>query len=385
MKNKVTAVFILAICAFVLVLLINMGVVQISGHTLGKVVGTDDSNLIVAGISKIGSQSLRVEVINGNHKGEIVDTINNMSGKMDFDNYYKVGDKLLLDVHESHSSNDVQGIAIDLFRFNYHLIIGVLFLILLISYAGITGLKAMLSFGMTVCIIWYILIPGLLRGISPIYLTTSIILLLTAIIIFTVSGINKKTISAVIGTVCGITITVFVTKIFTDNMGLYGMTAPFAETLLFSGYLGLNMKDIFISAIILGASGAAMDIAVDVSASMEEILAKKPDIGRKELVDSGLKIGKQVIGTMSTTLLLAYSGGYLTLLMLFIAKDSSVLRIMNLKLVSAEILRTMCGSICLVIVAPVTAIVAGFVLTSSWDGFNITIYKAKHSSTRRII
>lgn len=367
MKNRYLAVFILILCSFISILLINLGVIGTSGYTLGKVVGTDDSNLIIAGISKIGSQSLRVEAINGKYKGEIVDTINNLTGKMDFDNYYKTGDKILMEIHEEKSKGFVQGIAIDLFRFNYHFMIAIIFLILLIAYAGITGFKAILSFGFTVVIIWYVLIPGLLSGMPPIYLTTFIILILTAIIIFTVSGINKKTVSSVIGTVFGIGITVFVTSAFTNHMSLYGMTSPFAETLLFSGYLNLNMKDIFISAIMLGASGAAMDISVDISASMEEILEKKPDIGRKELIDSGFKIGKQVIGTMSTTLLLAYSGGYLTLLMLFIAKDSNVLRIMNLKLVSAEILKTLCGSICLVIVAPVTAIVAGIILTSSFN------------------
>lgn len=367
MKNRYLAVFILILCSFISILLINLGVIGTSGYTLGKVVGTDDSNLIIAGISKIGSQSLRVEAINGKYKGEIVDTINNLTGKMDFDNYYKTGDKILMEIHEEKSKGFVQGIAIDLFRFNYHFMIAIIFLILLIAYAGITGFKAILSFGFTVVIIWYVLIPGLLSGMPPIYLTTFIILILTAIIIFTVSGINKKTVSSVIGTVFGICITVFVTNAFTNHMSLYGMTSPFAETLLFSGYLNLNMKDIFISAIMLGASGAAMDISVDISASMEEILEKKPDIGRKELIDSGFKIGKQVIGTMSTTLLLAYSGGYLTLLMLFIAKDSNVLRIMNLKLVSAEILKTLCGSICLVIVAPVTAIVAGIILTSSFN------------------
>ncbi|WP_276717184.1 YibE/F family protein [Caloranaerobacter azorensis] len=114
----------------------------------------------------------------------------------------------------------------------------------------------------------------------------------------------------------------------------------------------------------IGASGAAMDIAMDVAASMEEIKIKKPDIQRKELIQSGFNIGRAVIGTMTTTLLLAYSGGYLTLLMLFMTKNSSLIRIINLKIVSAEIMRTLVGSIGLVLVAPITAIVAGWIFTS---------------------
>ncbi len=105
-----------------------------------------------------------------------------------------------------------------------------------------------------------------------------------------------------------------------------------------------------------------MDIAMDVSASMDEIKIKCPEIRMGELVRSGLTIGRTVIGTMSTTLLLAYSGGYLTMLMIFVSQDTSFTRIINMKIVAAEIFRVLMGSIGLIIVALVTALVAGFLL-----------------------
>ena len=140
------------------------------------------------------------------------------------------------------------------------------------------------------------------------------------------------------------------------------MTQAFAETLLFSGNTSLNMRDIFFSAVVIGASGASMDIAMDVSASISEIKIKRPDIGPIELIKSGFNVGKAVIGTMTTTLLLAYSGSYLPLLMLFMVQNSSFSRILNLKIVSAEIMRTLVGSIGLVLVAPLTAVFAGFII-----------------------
>ena len=151
-----------------------------------------------------------------------------------------------------------------------------------------------------------------------------------------------------------------------------GMTASYAQTLAFSGNLHLSMRDIFYAAIVIGASGAAMDIAMDVAASMQEVKDKKPDIAIMELIQSGFNVGRAVIGTMTTTLLLAYSGGYLTLLMLFVTKNSSFARILNLKIVAAEIMRTLIGSIGLVLVAPITAIVAGWILS---DRFNINKIK----------
>jgi uncharacterized membrane protein len=128
------------------------------------------------------------------------------------------------------------------------------------------------------------------------------------------------------------------------------------------GNYGLNMQHIFYSAVLLGASGAAMDIAMDVSVSMNEIKLKRPDIAMWELVQSGFNVGRMVIGTMATTLLLAYSGGYLTMLMVFVSQGTSFTRIINMKLVAAEIFRILIGSIGLLMVAPVTAIIAGCLL-----------------------
>lgn len=104
-----------------------------------------------------------------------------------------------------------------------------------------------------------------------------------------------------------------------------------------------------------------MDISMDVSASMNEVVIKKPEISVIELIKSGFSVGKAVVGTMTTTLLLAYSGGYTMLLMVFIAQGTPLLNILNLQYVSAEILNTIVGSFGLIAVAPLTAIIGGFI------------------------
>ncbi len=101
---------------------------------------------------------------------------------------------------------------------------------------------------------------------------------------------------------------------------------------------------------------------MDVTASMNEVLDKRPDITRNELIQSGFNVGRMVTGTMTTTLLLAYSGGYLTMLMLFVSKGTTFARMLNFKMVAAEIFRTLVGSVGLVLVAPITAVIAGFIL-----------------------
>lgn len=327
-----------------------------------KVIEVDNSEVVKTNITSIGYQNLTVKILEGKFKNEIVPAGNGLIGQLDADSIYEPGDIIVAAVLEKE--NAIHSVkALDFYRQDWQLILFLLFVFSLILYGRLIGLKALFSFIASLFIIWYFLIPGLLKGNNPIALTVFIIMLLSGIIIFSVAGFTKKGVAAYTGTICGLLVTIIITLFFGQKLSLDGLTAPFASTLLFSGYLELNMLQIFYAAIIIGASGAAMDIAMDIATAMDEIKNKKPEIGFKELVQSGFTIGRAVIGTMTTTLLLAYSGGYLTLLMVFMSKNSSFTRIINLKIVSTEIMRTLVGSMGLVLVAPITAIISGYILT----------------------
>lgn len=138
---------------------------------------------------------------------------------------------------------------------------------------------------------------------------------------------------------------------------------PDSESLLYSGFQHLNLTAIFTSSIFIGASGAMMDLSVDITSAIQEVVEKKPDISWKEAAKSGMNVGRAAMGTMTTTLLLAYSGGYITLMMVFMAQGTPVDHILNYKYVVAEVLDTIAGSFGLVTVAPFTALVGGLFLT----------------------
>ncbi|MTI46713.1 YibE/F family protein [Sporosalibacterium faouarense] len=337
-----------------------------------KVLSVDNSDVVRSGISSIGHQNLKAEVKEGKYKGYNVDAKSNLIGKLDMDTFVEEGDTIVLGLREKDNLIK-DAIVLEHYRHNWLLIMFGVFVICLILYARIIGIKALFSFIASLYVIWGFLIPGLLNGKNPLVLATLVLMLLSAIIIFSVAGFTRKGVSAFVGTMMGLIITIAITIFFGEKLGLRGMTQPFAESLLFSGHLNLNMKHILYAAIIIGASGAAMDIAMDITASMEEIKSKKPEISTKELIQSGFNVGRSVIGTMTTTLLLAYSGGYLTLLMLFMTKDSSFIRIVNLKIVSTEIMRTVVGSIGLVLVAPLTAVFGGWILTFDFKRFRKTV------------
>ncbi|GFM32650.1 YibE/F family protein [Desulfovibrio subterraneus] len=326
------------------------------------VLATDNSDIMHSAAGAVGPQRLEAMIDGGALKGTKTPALNHLNGQMDMDELFVPGDRILLAIRVADGTVS-EARTINTFRQNWELALFAVFALALVAYARLTGLKALVSFMASLGVLWYFYIPNLLNGAAPLPLSLAVLVLLSLVIIITVAGFTRQGIAAFLGTVSGMAVTLLLTLLFGEGFRLSGMTTPFSTTLLVQGAYGLNFQHIFYSAVLLGASGAAMDIAMDVSASMHEIKVKRPDIGMKELVESGFNIGRMVIGTMSTTLLLAYSGGYLTMLMVFVSQETSIARILNMKLVAAEVFRVLIGSIGLLLVAPVTAIIAGALLT----------------------
>ena len=235
---------------------------------------------------------------------------------------------------------------------------------LLVLFAGKTGLRAVYSFVITVLTIWKIIVPAYLEGVNPIWCGILITAFLTVLIIFLVYGFDRKTAAASSGALLGVLMTCVIGCVFTDLFKIHGAVMSYSESLLYAGYQDLNLTQIFMSGIFIGASGAMMDLAVDITSAVNEVIEKKPDISWREAARSGMNVGRAAMGTMTTTLLLAYSGGYIALLMTFMAQGTPIDNILNYKYVSAEILDTIVGSFGLVTVAPFTAITSGILLTA---------------------
>lgn len=218
-------------------------------------------------------------------------------------------------------------------------------------------MKALLTFVFSCSVIWQLLVPLCLKGYNPIWISLIAVCFLCAVIIFAIAGFGMKGWTAFLGSFLGVLSSCAMAKLFTALLHVNGNVMSRSQALFFAGYEYLNMTDLFIGSLFLASSGAVMDLAMDVSAGMRELVYHKPGIGRRELLASGLRIGKSVVGTMSTTLLLAYAGGYLTLMMSFQAEGVMMEDILNYPYVVPEIVKTLVGSIGLVLVAPLTALV----------------------------
>lgn len=138
---------------------------------------------------------------------------------------------------------------------------------------------------------------------------------------------------------------------------------PNSESLIYNGHENIDLTKIYMATIFIGSSGALMDISTDITQSMVEVVGQNPNIKFKDAMLSGFRVGRAAMGTMTTTLLLAYAGGFISLLMSFVSQGIPIICILNYKTVSAEILDTLVGSFGLIAVAPFTAITSAFFLT----------------------
>ncbi|WP_349763250.1 YibE/F family protein [Fusobacterium sp. SYSU M8D902] len=332
---------------------------------IGRVISIDNSNMITQGISRIGSQNLEVEILSGKYQGEVIEINNLLNGSMEYDEVYSTGDKILVAIWENEG--EIVGKALSLLRMDKIVELGCIFIVLLLIYARGIGFKSLISFVGSVVIIWEYLIPALKDGENIFFITIITLVFLSALIIFLVAGFTRKGITAFLGTMSGLFTTASLTFLFGDIFRIDGMNQPFAQSVVFASAMRIDILKIFYSAIVIGASGAAMDIAMDMAATIEELKYHNPKISTPQLIKSGFNVGRSVIGTMTTTLLLAYSGGFLTLMMLFLERDMTLLQILNMKLITSEIIKIIIGSIGLVVVAPMTTYIGGVIYSLQID------------------
>lgn len=332
-----------------------------------KVLETDNSSIIDTGLVRSGEQRCELQILNGKFKGRQTQGVNMLNGSLEQDKLFAQGDRAQV-VVSYHEDEILMVTMIDHDRIPAEILMGAVFVLFLILFAGRTGVRAVLSFIMTILAIWKILVPFYLKGYNPIWIGLLFTLILSLLIIALVYGFDRRCASAVSGTFLGVLVTCILGAIFTDLFQIHGAVMSSSESLLYAGYQDLNLTRIFMASIFIGASGALMDLSVDITSAIHEIVEKRPDIGWREAVKSGMNIGRAAMGTMTTTLLLAYSGGYIALLMVFMAQGTPLVNILNYKYVAAEMIHTVIGSFGLVTVAPFTALCAGVLLTKRSKG-----------------
>ncbi len=328
----------------------------------------DNSMLDAIGITYNGAQVCHITILTGAHEGTSAVAYNYMNSALDKDKLFCAGDTAWAMVQNGGDRLIVT--LIDHHRADTELMVVAALAAALILFGGVIGCGALVSLAASAVIIWKLLIPLLLRGINPIAAAFVTVVVLTVIIDLLVAGFSKRCLAAIAGSLAGTLVTCGASILLTYLLKLDGGDLPYVVPLLSQSSMTIDTRGLYIGMMFLANSGALMDLSMDVAVSLEEIHYHKPDIGRMELLKSGLLVGRSVLGTMTTTLMLAYSGNYLSMLMYFAGQGTALTDVINFKYVASQLLNTLVGSFGLVAAAPLTAVLGCGIYLKSAGGQN---------------
>jgi uncharacterized membrane protein len=360
-------VFVLAALALTAIFLVIPtgfeGASQAAGgeRARGKVMEVNNERLINIGPVKQGEQQLEVKIMSGRFRGEVFSGSNNLMGKIELDKIFAPGDSVLV-VLSAPEGGLRHAQVYDHYRTGKTIFLCLLFFAFIIIVMGWMGVRIIITFVFTAAALVRVLFPAMLRGWDPIFASILITALLTAVIIFLVGGLTRRGLTAFAGSMGGVILTSVLAFGFTWWFKIHGAVRPFAEALLYSGYTHLNLAHLFTAGVFLASSGAMMDLAMDIASAMDEVKTQYPAISRFNLIKSGVSVSRHVAGTMSTTLLLAYSAEYTAMIMTFIAQGIPLENVVNMVWVSSELVHTLVGCFGLVLVAPLTVFAGSLIL-----------------------
>ncbi len=306
-------------------------------------------------------QHLKIEILNGTHKGETYTVQNLIEMVNPYKLIFKEGDQILLRMTEDENGKINFLKIYDRIRDKYVYFSIALLIILLAAIGGKNGIKSILSLIFTGIVVINILIPLILKGNSPVLVSVFVSVITSIVTIALIVGINKKGLSALLGTISGLLISGLMVLMVGNFTNFTGLSSEEAQMLAYVPiYRDLNYQGILYAGIILGALGAIMDVTVSISSSMWEMKQIHSKLTFTELLKSGMNVGKDIMGSMSNTLILAYTGSSIFLMLLFKGYNLKFVELINMDLISSEIIRAIAGSIGLVLAIPITVLISGF-------------------------
>ncbi len=304
-------------------------------------------------------QEVKIEILEGVYEDEEFTTNYNLSYDIDgkiLGYELEVGDKVIVQIVEDENGNVAVTVQ-ELSRNGYIILMMILFLGSIVLVGGKQGIKAIMGLIVTILAVYFILIKGIYAGHNAILttlLTTMMIIGFTFVII---GGFSKKILAAALGTLGGIISSGIVAVIFAHLAKLSGAGEEAIQLSMNITTVNFNFRALIFAGIVIAALGACMDVGMSIASSLDEIKNKTKDISWKELFKSGMNIGKDVIGTMTNTLILAYVGGALTLILLFLACDMGMNEILNKETIAQEVISAIAGSMGVVFTVPITALI----------------------------
>lgn len=324
-------------------------VLEIINTELGKDLGS--------GLT-MDQQTLNVKITSGPFKDQVFTTENSTSGNVAYDIWLAEGDKVLLYL-ETIDGELVNGYVMDFERDTYLFILIAVFILVLIAIGKRQGLKSVITLGFTLLVIGKFLLPLLFRGYNPVLLALISGIIIASVTFLIIGGITKKSFAAILGTTGGLLTAVAISIIFGKLTNLRGLSGEETQMLMYIPQdIQFDLQGLLFAGMMIGALGAVMDVSISIASAMQEIKNVGSKLSFKELFRSGMNVGKDIMGTMSNTLILAYTGASIPLLLLLMAYDQPLVKLINMDFLAIELIRALSGSIGLILAIPITALIA---------------------------
>lgn len=334
--------------------------ISTTGQSYEKAVVTEiiKDNLAEDG-NRYGTQEVRVQIKTGKLAGQDFDAVNPNGSLFGAD--CEVGTRVIVIVSATEQNAVVTVYSLD--RTTVIYLFALFFALVVCLIGGKKGIKAVASLVFAgVCII-YLMFPLMYRGISPVLITIVVAFITTIMTLGLLGGCSSKTAAAVIGTTGGVVIAAVSALIFGKAAGITGYNVSDIETL---SYVAQNSRirigQLLFSGIIISALGATMDVGMSISSTIQELHERNPHLGVKDLFLSGIHVGRDMMGTMTNTLIFAYVGGSLSTLITNYAYDLSYNQLINSYTIGIEIMQGLSGSLGVVLTVPLTAAVAAVLI-----------------------
>ena len=316
---------------------------------------------------RVGSQQLALEILTGPYKGAILETTNYLTAYANVD--CSLGTRVIvrLDVDDSGAPYVISIPNYD----RGPVLAGMIavFALLLVVIGGKKGIMALLGLAYTLAGVWFLLIPMVLRGAPPILSAVLIAALTAAASLLLLTGFTRKTLCAGLGCVCGVAAAGLFAWIVGQITPISGFNMSEAEELVLRAYDSpLSIRGLLVSGILIAALGAVMDVAMSISSACSELRAVDPGLTPGALFRSGMNIGRDAMGTMANTLILAFAGASFNMLLLFQVYGYPMIQVINSDAMAIELIQSVAGSVGIILTVPLVSLFASVLLPAPGAG-----------------
>ena len=309
-----------------------------------------------------GEQLLLVTVRSGDYKGQQMQVYNYV-GPL-YGGPLKAGDRATVLI-STYSDGTVNATVYEFDRLLPLCIVLVLFIAAAVAVGGRTGVKSLVALAVTMVCLFGVLLPSLMKGANTLLMTFIVCAYVAVVSLTIVGGVRKKTVCAMLGAVAGTALALLFGLLAQGLTRIDGLRIDDVEPLLQLRQTGtpIGLRGLLVGGIVISALGAVMDVTMGIASSLSEVHAANPELSRRELFRSGMNIGRDMVGTMTNTLILAFLGSGFTLILYLYSLGLSPRQLLSSAYVSLEVVSGVASSVGVILSIPLTALITAEVFT----------------------